>query len=573
MSRHSSRSPSPSKRRRVDTPSLVILSDGELITPFMRRRYNPFEPLPALPSHFILPDGTHPPVPPPRPSDFIPLSIPSEFPDIGPLSAPPPPRPPPPPRNNPFQDFHSADSESGSTRGLFEDDSGCHAFGEGNSQATTVVSTFVDDETLNENVRRQLDFLSLGLNFPSLFDGLPHDERRRIARIARLQIVQKKQWLHKVWSQFDPTVSQESLLETLNTLNADDGSGMNGLFGSAKEVARKFLWVDCSGIFPGIRCLIHGPRFSGKTTFLRTLILEFLVIFANTGVFKSVFIVALDFKKADLSSIDSLYGFMTNSVVTALLGQRPDVELFAHSLSIGFSGLLKAARVRRLPKPLSSQDYLRRPMRMIDEVLAELHRLYGEQNERKQFLERVVALPRTISEIFGFPATLLVVDHLDLLPRALEGLDVLKVMIGEIGRTQSIVSAEECGLIVPLRNDWNIVSVTDTCTPEYSDRKLIVSFKKRDIPDVIIDEKSCGGCPTFVTRFDDICRLIIKREGIADEIKKEESMIKAVMLIEILLDLLMSFGEFEEDGGPPLVQQVALRTVEPPEPVDEYSDE
>jgi hypothetical protein len=425
--------------------------------------------------------------------------------------------------------------------------------------------------------------LSLGLNFPSLFDGLPTDERRRIGRIARLQVVQKRKWLHKVWQQFDPSATEESLLETLRTLAEDEGEGMNGLFQSAKDVARRFLWVDASGLFPSIRCFVMGPRFGGKTTFLRTILLEFMVIFSNAGIFKSVFIVGLDFRRATFDSIESFYEFISDAAVTALLAQRPDVELFAHSLTTGFSALLKLSRVMRLPKPLSSQDYLRRPMRMIEGLLTNLHRLYHERGMQMQFLERVAAIPQTVAEIFGFPVTLLVIDHLDLLPRIVSGLDFLKPMTEAIGRVQSIVSAANCEVVLPLRKDWNIVSVTDKCKSSFSDRQLIVSFKRPGIPEVTIDVLSCGGCPTFVSRFDDICQSLLKREGIADEIKREEQRIRSIMLVEILLDMLMSFGEFEEDGGPPQVREVLLRTAperepEPEQalrhsPVDEYSDD
>jgi molybdopterin-guanine dinucleotide biosynthesis protein len=438
------------------------------------------------------------------------------------------------------------------------DAGGWPGFGEGNSRATTAMSFFLDDATLAEKVRSQLDFLSLGQNFPSLFDGLPRDDRRRIARLARLQVVQKRQWLHKVWLQFDPTASEESLLETLQQLADDDGTGMNGLFRSAKEVARRFLWVDGSGLFPNIHCFICGPRFGGKTTLLRTLLLEFLVIFTNTNIFKSIFIVSLDFRRSEITSVESFYRFVASSVATALLGQRPDLQLFAHSLSNGFSELLSSPRVRHLPKPISSQDYLRRPMRAVDHVLESIHHAYHEPTERHAFVDRVAGLPQTIAEIFGFSTTLLVVDHLDAVPRSLGGLDLMGAAVASLSRTQSIVSAGDCGAVFPSKRDWVLVSVADKCVSEFRDRVLTVQFRNRAIPPVTVRADDCGGCPTFVSRFDDVCRSIIKREQLFEEVKREEQMVRTGMLVEILLDMLMTFGELAQDGGTPEVVSVSM---------------
>jgi hypothetical protein len=91
-----------------------------------------------------------------------------------------------------------------------------------------------------------------------------------------------------------------------------------------------------------------------------------------------------------------------------------------------------------------------------------------------------------------------------------------------------------------------------------------------------ITSLSCGGFSTFVIRFNDVCRSLLKREGIADEIKREEQKIKTIILVEMLLDLLMSFGEFQEDDDPSRVSQVLLRTAPEPEtepPVDDCTNE
>jgi hypothetical protein len=211
-------------------------------------------------------------------------------------------------------------------------------------------------------------------------------------------------------------------------------------------------------------------------------------------------------------------------------------------------------------------------MRAVDGVLAELHRSFHEPAERQAFADRVAALPQTVAEIFGFATTLLVVDHLDALPRSLDGADPLRAVAAAIGRTQYVASAGDCGAVLPLRRDWVLISVTEKCVSEFRDRVLTVQFRNRAIPPLSIGAGDCGGCPTFVSRFDDVCRSLIKREQIADEIKREEQMVRTGMLVEILLDILMSFGELAQDGGPPEVVNVAMRTDQTVD-VDGYSDD
>jgi hypothetical protein len=339
----------------------------------------------------------------------------------------------------------------------------------------------------------------------------------------------------------------------------DDGTGLNGMIGSARYIAREFLWPDSCGISPSIRCLIDGPRFSGKSSFLRTLFLEFLGVFTNSGSFKSVFIVPLNLDDVTFDTAETFYELVSNAVVTALLGQRMDLELFANSLYEGFSTLLKISEVRRLPKPLSYQDYLRRPMQMVDQLLSGLHALYHSSKHRPAFLEQVASLPIIISSIFGFASTFFVIDHLDRLRVVIDRTDLLDLVGGALGRCQYLVSGTDCRSLWGLRPDWNVVSVIDTCRSEYRDRFLTVQFRNKNVRNIRFDSKACAGCPVFVSRFDDICRALIQYEGLPGGVNRDELMVCTLTNTEILLDLLFTFGDLAaHDGGPPIVTGVNM---------------
>jgi hypothetical protein len=57
-----------------------------------------------------------------------------------------------------------------------------------------------------------------------------------------------------------------------------------------------------------------------------------------------------------------------------------------------------------------------------------------------------------------------------------------------------------------------------------------------------------------------------------EDVKREEQIVRTGMLVEILLDMLLGFGELAQDGGTPEVQIVSMRT-DKTVAVDEYSDD
>jgi hypothetical protein len=550
----------------------------------MRRRYNPHEVLTRLPDHFVQQPAAEPD-PGPELREAIDLRGAEPVMPARPRPKAPSPKPPPPPPPT-VPDVIGDDDDDVTTHAGSIGDGLSHPFGSLDSRdladtcstATTAFSVFIDDDEFEHRIRRQLDFASIGGLFDSLFEKMPPDERRRVGRIARLQVVQKRKWLYGVWRAFDSAFTEDQFLATMKVIAGDDRPAMNGLLESALAIVRRFFWVDSWGICSNVRGFICGPRFGGKTTLLRTLFLQLLALFANTGMFKNVFIVSLDFRKATVGSAEDFFRFIANAVLGGLLCQRADVALFEHSLTSAFTNLLTVSRLKKLPKPLSSQDYLRRPMRMVDQVLSNLHQLYNEPRPQ-EFVEQICSLPQTIGRIFGFSSTFLVVDHIDLIGGTSQSWSVSgkpfnpstlrDLMNRAIDGCQFLVSAVGCkGYSTP---GWNLISVADTCQSAFQDRYLTVSFITERVADLKVDSQICGGCPTFVGRYDDICNLLVKRAAMIDAVQQEEHMIIAVQQTEIFLDLVLSFGDAEEDGGPPRVREVRLRPKQEPAH-DEYSD-
>ena len=441
------------------------------------------------------------------------------------------------------------------------------------SNGTSAWSVFMDGEKFNKKIRKQLNFDAVP-GFAEMFDDMDMNARRRLGRVARLQAVQKKKWLSDVWRLFDPNFSPEALWMTLKAFANDDGTALNGLLASAKRIANRFMrFSSCGSVSIHMRAMITGPHFGGKTTFLRAVFLYILNTLVNTGGFKNVLIIPMDARdqKKELKTREGFYAFVSNAVIRALLAERPDLQLFSNSLQKAFSQLLVAPKVRRLPKPISSQDYLRRPMKMVDSLLTGLHKLYHDPKGHKMFLEEVATLPKTIGDIFGFPASIVVFDHVDEADVTCNNLHLFEFMKRGLAKTQFMLSGTECERVYDMLEDLypkpivgfkpmtSIINITDVCQSQNEDRVIEITFENKEVPSIWMDSNYCGGCPTFVSRFDDICKCLSDYSEMPENQKRKETMIVAVTKMEILLDLVMSFGKYQDqDGGPPRVKYLDM---------------
>ncbi|OHT12758.1 hypothetical protein TRFO_17303 [Tritrichomonas foetus] len=383
------------------------------------------------------------------------------------------------------------------------------------SVGTNAYSVFRDGPDFNKKIHKQLDFGASGGDlFETQFDQFSSQNRRMLGRIGRLQAVQKRNWITKVWRLYDQTCTDENIWRTLDAviasmrsenklnrrntkdrrnksfmikLNEDNNiknknninrkgtnhisfeqnndqamyqnyiehemdTDLNGLIKSARMALHKFIITD--GLAPNLnlRAVILGPRYSGKTTFLRSLFLESLIYLTNHGVFKSIFVVSFNTRTTMnnqtsnwTSNKEKIYKYVSSRVVDAILAQRNDLELFANSLTKAFDTLLTVPRVKKLPKPISSQDYLRMPMRSVDHLLTHLQELYHSPNV-EEFIKCIFEMPRCIGEIFGFDTTLLVIDHIDKMNNIThEGVSLSEIVIQAIEKCQFIISVEESG--------------------------------------------------------------------------------------------------------------------------------
>lgn len=462
-------------------------------------------------------------------------------------------------------------------------------------QSTSAYSYYPGDEELFKKLQKQLNLSVFGDLFPQQFDDMEQSQKRQLGRMARLQMTQKRNWYNGIWKLFGLFDKQKKskdrlwnnlrkfmkITENENDFNEDESINANGgddknqkkvrfrdgieiadsdddlnknkktvkrpwseydyitndtvaksLMYSAKKVFESFLISDKSGLNLSMRAVVVGPRNSGKTYYLRALLIHTLNYLIEGSQFKSLFIVPFDLSKAKIKTVTDFYNFMSKTVIESLLVQRTDLQLFQNSLRKAFSNLTVTSHVKRLPKPISSQDYLRQSMKEVDLLLQRMHRCYNDPDLIENFISNVAVLPETIGNIFNFDSTFCVIDHIDLLDielkikeRKNQPIRLFEYMKFSLTQTQFLISCVDTSklykLMAPLNNASvdlryisQIITVYDTCDSDHEHDMVKVNFVDNPIRSTLpITIDHCGGCPLFVCSYDDICDTYLRMKN------------------------------------------------------------
>ncbi|EAX93480.1 hypothetical protein TVAG_427080 [Trichomonas vaginalis G3] len=426
------------------------------------------------------------------------------------------------------------------------------------SVATSAFSVLADPTTMKNRFINHLDTnnVSFAENF---YDVCDDHSKRKLSRVARLQSAHKQNWLTNVWRLYDNSnITDESLISLFKyhahadySIDPLDG----GLIQSAKDTLRKFMRSE-GGISFYVKTVITGPPKSGKSTFIKTVLMRHFTDLITTGVFKSTFIVTYDIKRIPNSpTVSDLYHFFANSTISALQVQRADIGPYFPSIVKAFDNIESGARPK-LPKPLTTQNYMRRPLKDLESLLCELYD--SHKSNKVKFLQISVELPQRISDIFQFSNTLMICDHLDFSDFEIQcyeedsktKVNILSLIKSLISRTQFVASMDSnsChNMLSPLNgNDTDlshsceIVNIAGMCqasTPSdilvhLSDGK---SFK--------ITKEHTGGYPAYVWMFEDA----IKEISSVQELNGVHQEIGQKKLSAIINNLIKSMFEMQED--------------------------
>ena len=427
------------------------------------------------------------------------------------------------------------------------------------SVATSAFSDAVDEQTMQSAFLRQISYEKIFFA-DDFFKSCDNHQQRQLSRIARLQTSHRQHWILNVWKTFNNgNETKDMLFSTINITahqREDNVSWDNGLFASVSKELKRFMRssCDCTPSYFMKACIV-GPSKSGKTTFLRTMILHHLINLMVSGVFKSTFVISFDFResKKELNDYYSLFKFYMNKAIDSLEAQRQDVSAYLPSIRKVIE-TFKEGGTPKIPKPLTTQNYLRRPLCDIESLLCMFHEML-EKEMFAEFIDDVTLIPHNISTIFGFSNTLVVIDHIDycdidiIIPikykREKTKISLLQSIKRSLQCSQFLISAEDGESLiekltenesgdVDLSSTAQIITVAGKCQPQSC---ATVVAKTSDGKKINIVPELCAGCPQYVMQYEQVVREAGRIEGL-DKSQKPAAKAKLITQVESLIPLL-----------------------------------
>lgn len=563
--------------KKTNRPSLVVLADGKQ-TNFQRRRFNPdeFNPHKFLPGNDLnISDNEN------GSDDDSNDNLDSR-------------------KNKNNINNYSSDDDDFVPEGIDDD------FDARSTASTSAFSTALQPEEIFDKLKSQLDISYFGDLFSYEFDNMNISRKRQLARFGKLQIVKKKNWLQQIWNLFDPLFYNDD--------TDDDGTDSNGkcknksnnnsklsnrllsilklfiqmdndpddlspeftqdpyascLNQAAKNTLNEFFISDNGGLSLFMRAAIIGPSGSGKSVYLRFIFMRILLFLVEGGRFKDFLLIPFDFKNNNISSIESFYYYFTEKVVDALIVQRPDLQLFEHSFKKAFATLPTIGKIKHLPKPHSSQDYLRHPLKQVEQVLIRMHYCYNNPKLVDSFLTNIILLPQTLASIFSFRSAFFIIDHLDAIDVEIKQkgkppIQLLEFIKFGLTKTQYLIScidgesfSEKLNAMdedsVDIRSQTQNIYVYDCVFSKYKGQSIQITFDKSSAQSTLtLSDAHCGGCVSFISRYDQICERIIEMRNARSKIEMREVKVK------LMKEILEYIEDMYDYSDLPKIQKVEL---------------
>lgn len=416
---------------------------------------------------------------------------------------------------------------------------------------TTELSTVKTEEAIINNIERYLHQDEIHSFISYVFPKCELEQKRQISRAARLQISHKRNWIKNIWKLLNEgSYDEETLWGTIQIMSSGDCDFDYGLIRSSCEVHNSFINHLTQDTF--IRAAILGSPRSGKSTFLNTIYLKHILFLTASHKYKTTMIIPLDFRKHKCTTIEEFYVYYSRRAVESLIIQRPDLQVYESHIIKAFREAPKV--FSKFPKPISSQNYLRRPLCDVESLIYDLHNLYNDGNMLYEFLTTTVMIPHTLAQLFGFDAVLFIVDHIDhadvKITIGKKNIKLIELIKHALEYDQYLVTAEEGLKLMEIlgsreKGDIDIQKITTEigiygrCK---SSSKCRIKVDIREGFSMYIYPETTGGCPAFVAKFEEVINQIhslrqMQKSGSPSReylLKESNTIIKLESLIDLL---------------------------------------
>jgi len=171
---------------------------------------------------------------------------------------------------------------------------------------------------------------------------------------------------------------------------------------------------------------------------------------------------------------------------------------------------------RKLPKPIDTQDYLRRPLKEVETLISLL--------KKKKSIQNISRIPAEIGRIFGFQSIFLIIDNYD-------------------DNFISVIENNKCEYITVLKDDQTnlqydfLATTIGICYSDYEKSQIEVEMKNGEKE--YIRAENCGGCPNYISIFDWIIQEGTNIYKMKDEKNKERKIAKVTDAITDLFNFIM----------------------------------
>jgi hypothetical protein len=356
-----------------------------------------------------------------------------------------------------------------------------------------------------------------GLSLLSAFSGLREWQKLFVKNAIPIEQDQQIRWFTSVWQ-----ILREQNLTFPAVVKYEEH-----IISKARETIARHRFSFSGGIVRAYRIAVVGPPKSGKSAFLSILGKQALAEILASGDWKRTFIVAMDMARIIplIPDLATLFQAVVQLTFQALGAQLPVFLPHAAGVIAAFESIVRGTPL--LPKSFVFSEDFHSIVPELRRLLALFAAYWNDRGALEQFLLSTFGLPVSIGAIFGFPRSLLIVDHADLADLTVGPIPpfddtslnvfVIEIVKFMLASSSFIVSCRDSNAIlnlfpaisdtygIDLTDGLTFASTLDVVPAATGDRPVVVSFEG-DGPQISLDVHHFGGCAAYLQSWAEINR-------------------------------------------------------------------
>ena len=323
-----------------------------------------------------------------------------------------------------------------------------------------------------------------------------------------------------------------------------------------------------------MRCVIVGPRKSGKTNFLKHLGMKIAQEFVRNGTNFHKFIVAFDMKKLATSLVDytQFYVEMVDVVCNALATQKPILAKLVRTDIRPFLLSVMNSDPPNFRKTLLNGHEFKELFINLQGIGELLNLFWNDSSCLAQWYTNTSLLPVLVAAAAGYDETFFIIDHLDYCDQnfisygrfsdASDTVFVSEYFKFALSNSNYIAACEDTSKLYTLLVDvddtftyapFEFISMDEIQSDAAKNSNLIVTINGLETP-LTIGPEICSGIPAYISLWNQVIEFVSNASNASNE-EAEDMALLAVSQVQQLLDLCFVV---DENADSPLTSITAL---------------